>query len=264
MHTKYICLFFLAIVITSCVGNKRIVYLQNDDLKNNDEIIKDSVLRAYELSFEDYTIQPQDILMVEFNSLTDEEYDIFEDFSNNFGGGGGGAGLLSLRGELVNPAGYINFPLLGNIYVKGKTIFEIQDELQNKAALYVEDPAVKVRLLNFRFTLLGEVNGENTITTQNTRITFMEALSLGGGLSELADRKNVKVIRQRGDKAEIFYVNLLNEEFIASDKFYVYQNDIIVVPPLPQRPVRRYYGQNLGLLVTTVSAILLFYNIFIQ
>jgi len=257
--------FFLFILLFSaCVGNKRLVYLQNDDLKDRDEIVKDSVLRAYELSFKDYTIQPQDVLSVQFKSLTEEEYDIFKDISVNLQGGGGGVGFLALQGELVNPEGYISFPLVGSVFVKGKTVFEIQDELQVMAAKYVEDPSVKVRLLNFRFTLLGEVNQEATVTSLNTRITFMEALSLAGGLSELADRANVKVIRQSGNKAEVFYVNLLEEDFLESDKFYVYQNDIIIVPPLPQRPIRRYYGQNLGLLVSSVSAVLLLYSIFNQ
>ena len=136
------------------------------------------------------------------------------------------------------------------------TIFEVQDTLQSIAEQYVEDPVVKVRLLNYRFTVLGEVNGESVITTQNTRVTFMEAIGMAGGLSELANRSNVKVIRQKGDEAEVFYVNLLEEEFLESEKFYVYQNDIIIVPPLQQRPIRRYYSQNLSLLLSSVSAVL--------
>jgi polysaccharide export outer membrane protein len=100
------------------------------------------------------------------------------------------------------------------------------------------------------------VNGESVVTTQNTRVTFMEAIGMAGGLTELADRATVKVVRQKGDKAEIFYIDLLDEDFIASEEFYVYQNDIIIVPPLRQRPIRRYYSQNLSLLLSSVSAVL--------
>ncbi len=259
-------LFFLLIVVimASCVGNKRLVYLQKDDLHK--DMRTDTVLRDYDLYYQDYRIQPQDVLSVQFQSLTEEDYDIFSDFGFGGGGigGGGGAGLLALRGELVDPQGTISFPIVGKIKVQGMTVFEVQDTLQAIAVEYVEDPIVKVRLLNYRFTILGEVNQETVVTTQNTRTTFMEAIGMAGGLGELADRSNVKVIRQKGNTAEVFYVNLLEEDFLASEKFYVYQNDIVIVPPLEQRPIRRYYGQNLGLLLSSVSAILLVINILNQ
>lgn len=230
------------------------MYLQNDDLHENQP--KDTVLREYDLTYHDYKIQPQDILSVQFKSITDEDFDIFSDFGLGGGNIGGGGAILALRGELVDPQGQIGFPVVGKIKVQGMTVFEVQDTLQSIASQYVEDPVVKVRLLNYRFTVLGEVNGESVITTQNTRVTFMEAIGMAGGLTELASRDNVKVIRQKGDKAEVFYVNLLEEEFLESEKFYVYQNDIIIVPPLQQRPIRRYYSQNLSLLLSSVSAVL--------
>ncbi|MBK6264823.1 polysaccharide biosynthesis/export family protein [Marivirga sp. S37H4] len=256
---KIFLFFFVAFLFSACVGNKRLVYLQKDDLHKKHPT--DTVLREYPLFFDDYRIQPQDILSVQFKSLTDETYDIFKDFGMGNVGGGGAAGLIGLRGELVDPQGEIVFPVVGKVRVQGMTVFEVQDTLQSIASNYVEDPVVKVRLLNFRFSILGEVNGEGSVSTQNTRTTFMEAIAMAGGLSELADRRNVKIIRQKGNTAEVFYVDLLEEDFLSSDKFYVYQNDIIIVPPLQQRPIRRYYGQNLGLLLSSVSAILLIANI---
>ncbi|SMG15189.1 polysaccharide export outer membrane protein [Marivirga sericea] len=256
MLIRNITLFVLvAVLFASCVGNKRLVYLQKDDLYEDQP--KETVLREYDLTYRDYKIQPQDILSVRFKSLTEEDFDIFSDFG--MGGGnmaGGGQGMIGLMGELVDPQGQIGFPVVGKVKVQGMTIFEVQDTLQSIAEQYVEDPTVKVRLLNYRFTVLGEVNGEKIVTTQNTRITFMEAIGMAGGLTELASRDNVKVIRQKGDTAEIFYINLLEEDFIESEKFYVYQNDIIIVPPLRQRPIRRYYSQNLSLLLSSVSAVL--------
>jgi polysaccharide export outer membrane protein len=256
MSNRNIVLFTLCMLLLgSCVGNKRIVYLQDDDLKK--DVPKEEVVREYDLQFENYRIQPQDILSVQFKSLTEEEFDVFKDFGMGGGmaGGGGGGGMLALLGELVDPQGMISFPLVGKIEVQGKTVFEIQDTLQSIAAQYIEDPVVKVRLLNYRFTVLGEVNGESVVTTQNTRTTFMEAIGMAGGLAELADRSKVKVIRQKGNQAEVFYIDLLDEDFINSEKFFVYQNDIIIVPPLKQRPIRKYYGQNLGLLLSSVSAV---------
>lgn len=242
-------------LVFSCVPNKKLVYLQNDDLHQS--MPKDSIISYYELDYENYTIQPHDILSVQFQSTTEDEFDFIKEFgTGGMAGGGGAANMLSLRGELVDMEGNIEFPVIGSINVQGLTVFEIQSKLQELVALYVEDPVVKVRLLNYRVSVLGEVQGESVIRTQNTRTTFMEAIALAGGLTEMADRENVKVIRQKGDQAEVFYINLLQEEFLESDKFYIYQNDIVIVPPLRQRPFRRYYAQNLSLLLSSISAVL--------
>jgi polysaccharide export outer membrane protein len=121
----------------------------------------------------------------------------------------------------------LEYPVLGKIKVAGLTLFQAKDSIQARAARYVADVVVGVRMLNFRFTVLGEVNGEQTVVSFNTRLTMMEAIGLSGGFGELADRSLVKVVRQNENTTEIYYLDLLKEEFIESPHYYVQQNDII-------------------------------------
>jgi polysaccharide export outer membrane protein len=228
---------------------------------NKDNLVKDSVLRTYDLNINEYRIQPLDILNIRIESLTEQEFDFMSKLYPVQQMGGGGGLTLLINGFLVDNAGEIEFPVVGKIRFTGLTVFEAQERLQEVFSIFLKNPVARVRLLNFRFTLLGEVNAENQVVSTNTRVTLMEAIGLGGGLTDLADRSNVKVIRQNGSQAEVFYVDLLSEELLNTDHYYVQQNDIIVVPALKQRPFRTYWGENIALIVSTLSLVLLVLNL---
>ena len=248
-------LLLVLALLASCVPNKKVLYLQKGDVNKN-IVEKDTVVRKREMVINEYKIQPLDMLNIQFETLSEDNnaFDFLDKLAPQAMGGGGQGNVLALNGIFVNPEGYVAYPVLGKIKVAGLTIFEAEREIGKIAAQYVPDVVVRVRMLNFRFTIMGEViAGERVLIANNPRLTIMEAIGLAGGLSDLADRSNVKIVRQKGEVAEIVYVNLLEEEFIESPYFYVQQNDVIIVPPLKQRPFRRYFVQNLGILSTTIS-----------
>jgi polysaccharide biosynthesis/export protein len=257
-------LIVILLLTNSCVVNKKVQYLQKDDVNiKSDETLKDSILRTYELSNFEYKLQPEDILSVRFYSLTPEEYDFFSIKSggsssyNQFQNGA--AGLVN--GYLVDETGAIEFPVVGKVIISGLTIFEAQNKILRVAKQYLKEPVIEIRLLNFRFTLLGEVNREGTIGSLNNRITLLEAIGLAGGFTDYADKSNIKIIRQGKGKAGVYYLNLLNENFINSQYYYMNQNDVIIVPPLKQRPYQIYFGKNLALVISSISLLLIVLNL---
>jgi len=243
------------------VTRKKILYLQKEgDLDKKHP--SDSITREYDLVDFNYKIQTNDIISVRYQSLTAKEFDIMvqQSQSNNINNNiGSNIGAL-LIGELVDEEGEIPIPVIGKVKVAGMTIFQAQDTIQKLADKYLESPIVKVRLLNYRATILGEVLKEGTITFGNNRVTMMEAIAMIG-LGELADRSHVKLIRQTGSKTEIHYINLLEEDFLRSPYYYVYQNDVIIVPPLKQRTYRKYFGQNAALILSVISLFLVTYSL---
>ncbi|MBL7853070.1 MAG: polysaccharide biosynthesis/export family protein [Cyclobacteriaceae bacterium] len=263
MAQNLILLVFAAALLSSCVTNKKYVYLQKDDV-NVKDLPKDSLMRTYDLPDYEYRIQPEDILSVRFESLTPQEYDIFNrnmmmQQQQNMNLAQGGALLI---GELVDPNGEIVYPVIGKVKVAGYTVYEIQERLQQLADQYLESPVVKVRLINFRFTILGEANREGTVVLQNNRVSYVEAIGLAGGLKDLADKRNIKLIRQINGKTEVRYLNLLDENMVNKPEYFVYQNDILIVPALRQRPYRQYFGQNLSLVLSSLSLLLITISLF--
>ena len=166
-----------------------------------------------------------------------------------------------MYGYLIDAEGNIEFAVVGKVKLAGLSIYEAEKKIQEIAEQYIEEPVARVRLLNYRFTVLGEVETEKTINSYNNRISILEAIGLAGGIGELADRSNVKVIRQYENEASVHYVDLLNEGLLDSPFYYIHQNDVIIVPPLKQRPFRIYFGQNLGLIISSLSLIILTLNL---
>ena len=252
----------LVLLLSSCVTNKKIQYLQKDDVNVKQGVIpKDSILRTYPLDDFEYHLQPEDILSVQFFSLTPDEYNFFT-LKQTQGISSGGnlfqnpASTL-VNGYLIDENGEVEFPVVGMVKVEGLTIFEAQNHISEIADQYLESPIVEVRLLNFRFTLLGEVKREGVYNNFNNRINLLEAIGLSGGFTDLADKSNVKIIRQNGRIAEVYYLDLLSEEFLQSPQYYVNQLDVIVVPPLKQRPYQVYFGKNLALFISSLSLLLI-------
>ena len=244
----------LIMLVASCVTNRKYQMMQKGDV-NKQNMPSDSVMREYSMETFNYKIQTNDLISVRFESLSAKEYDFLS--SQTQQGNNAIIGGALLLGDLVDEHGQIPFPVVGKVKVAGFTIFEIQDNLQAIAEKYLDSPIVKVRLLNYRATFLGEVKQEGVVAINNNRVTVLEAIGMAGGLTDLADKTSIKLIRQKGDHTEVVYLNLQDEDFINSPYYYVYQNDVLVVPALRQRPFRKYFGENLSLLISSLALLII-------
>jgi polysaccharide export outer membrane protein len=260
MRRYFLPLLLLSVLASSCVPNRKYVYMQKEDLTKKD-VPLDTTVRQYNIQLRDIRVQPSDVLYIRFSSLSPEEFDFLSapqgTQTNNVS-----PQSAMLIGELVSPAGEINYPVIGTVKVGGLTVFEIQQKLQALANQFLESPKVTVRIVNFRVTVLGEVKREGQVPLSNNRASIMEVIGLAGGVGDLADRARVKLIRQdENGVVTVQYINLLDENLVKSPYYFARQNDIIVVPPLKQRPFRTYFGPNLALVVSTVSVLLLAFNL---
>lgn len=258
-----ICIIF-AILTSACVSNKQVQYLQHNDV-NVDAVVVDSVMRIKEYVTTEYKIRPHDILSIQFKSLTNNEYAFLEEpvAAGNQMVSDNNAGAL-LAGELVNELGMVNIPVIGNVKISNLTILQAQEKLQQLANSYFENIIVKVKMLNFRFTILGEVQQEGTIASYNSKVSILEGIGLAGGISDLANRSQIKIVRDTEGVIEVGYVNLLDENMVTSPFYYLRSNDVIIVPPLKQRPFRKYANQNFSIILSSISTLLLITNLLIN
>lgn len=251
---RYLSFLLLLGIIASCVPVRKQTYLQErpGELRNYP---KDTVIKSLHVEEYEYTLQPGDIISVRISSLTPEEYDFFR----QAGSTGGGTQDPLLGGYLIEPDGTIELPVVGPVAVRNLSLQQAREKIHQAVNGYLKNPTVHVKLLNFNYTVLGEVSRQGTFTTFNPKYSIMEAVGNAGGLSEVADRANVKIVRRNGDQVDIAFVDLLDDNLIESPYYYLKPNDLIVVRPLPVKTFNNFAARNITLTISLLSTLTLFY-----
>ena len=140
---------------------------------------------------------------------------------------------LAEKGYRVDADGNIVFPILGKINVEGKSIKEVSELIESmiEEGNYIKDPEVSIEFLNFKYTVLGAVNGKGTYTVDGDRVTILEAIAKAGDVTSAARLDKVAVIRMVDGKQQIFYNDLRTADIFMSPTYYLQQNDIVYVEP---------------------------------
>lgn len=93
------------------------------------------------------------------------------------------------------------------------------------------DPIVTARFLNFRVTVLGEVNRPGVVYAPNEQISILEAIGQAGDLTIYGLRDNIILIRQEGPDKLVKRLSLNSSALLQSPYFFLKSNDVIYVEP---------------------------------
>jgi polysaccharide biosynthesis/export protein len=103
----------------------------------------------------------------------------------------------------VDASGRISLPLIGAIEVAGKTLEQVEKDIERAyAATYLQSPDVTVFMkesFGQRLTIDGEVRKAG-IYPSNTRSSLIDVVAQAGGLTEIADANKVFVFRDYGSR----------------------------------------------------------------
>ena len=161
-----------------------------------------------------------------------------------------------LDGFKVNENGKINLPLVGEVEVLGLTLNQASVFIQRELSKSIIDPIVNLNFLNFRFTILGEVNNPGTFSVYNPKINLIQALGLAGDITITGKRDNIKLMREVGGTMTTSIIDITNSDFMSSDVFYLEKDDIIYIEPTLTRITNSGYIGPLGSIATFMSLLL--------
>jgi polysaccharide export outer membrane protein len=234
----------VAITLSSCSRQRNLVYFS--DLKGTNGNTS-QVLDAGEP-----TILKNDILGITVNSTSPESNLLFASVPSNPTING----VYEREGYRVSSGGIIKFPVLGQVKLEGLTIGQAQALMETELSKYVKNAIVNIKFMNFRVTVIGEVNHPSTFTVTNEKINLLEALGLAGDMTPYGKRENVLLIREVDGTRMMERVNLNSKEVLNSPYFYLKQNDVIYVEPDKAKSVEVSNNNRLmPLVVAAISAV---------
>lgn len=161
------------------------------------------------------------------------------------------------KGFLVNAQGCVILPHIGSVRLKGLTISQAIQKLTKLYKKYIKNPYVTVELLNQRVFVLGEVKKVSVIPISNETMTIFEVLARSGGLTDFADRKNIKILRNINGKYRLTSVDLTNYLSLSlPQNIILKRNDVVYVPPRSIKAVNvgiKQVKPILDIISTTIS-----------
>jgi len=215
----------VSILFSSCIPQRKIKILQ-DRQELGDEITAGE---------RKYTLKPGDILYVRVMTTNTEMNELF-----NIGetrrpymttSADVGDAQMYIYGYNINKEGNIQLPVIGVIRVAGHTIEEAYQRIHESAKEYLLDATLSVRLVNFKVTVLGEVNRPGTYTIYDDEFTVIDAIGVAGDMTDYGNRR-VHIIRKTDQGRQFIRLDIADREAATSGFYYLQPNDVVYVEPM--------------------------------
>ena len=242
------------LLLPACTSHKKLLYLSDLDTT--------SIQQFFDVRRPDYYIQTQDILYINISTLDPEINELLNPGSRQFSSLFSNDPNRYIHGYTVNDSGFISLPILGSLYIYGHTVDEITGMLYDRAKVYLKDPNINVRLLSFKFTVIGEVNSPGTYTNFNNQLTVLEAIGIAGDITDYGNRSKVLVVRPTKSGTFTYRINVQDTKLLQSEGYFLLPNDLVIVEPIKSKTFRLNMP-TITLFLATITTLILVLN-FIQ
>ena len=219
---------FLLITLFSCKPKENMVYMESDRVLAEQQV-KQAVFEGSHLQSGDLL----DIKVTAFDEFAVRPFNLhsMNQVSNPGEIPPGQVAQTAPQGYLIDNEGYLFFPVLGKIFVKGMTMAQLRADLEQRLLTYLSDPLVSIRQLNFNVTVLGEVKKPGQYTSASDKVTLLQALGMAGDMTDYGDRTKVKLVRNENGVDQTFTIDFTDKNITSSPYYYMQQNDVLYVEP---------------------------------
>jgi polysaccharide biosynthesis/export protein len=224
-------ILMMTLQLTSCLTTRHTNYLQAP--KNFISAYKDT------FSYQDYQLKEGDRLYIQVYSLDEKTNALFNGSGNSgsqamMGNGGGSGDNLDLYTNLIKSNGCIDFPIVGEINLLGKTIRQSKVIIEDAIKPILKINSVDVHMIGRTFSIIGSGKSGKFIFPRE-KVNIYQALAMAGDIGQFADRSKVKILRvtEKGNLIKAFdirSVDIINSEF-----YYLEPDDVIFFQPMNEQ-----------------------------
>lgn len=193
-----------------------------------------------ELNNIEYKIDINDQLT--FQLYTNNGFRLIDMFSDVSGGSienqrfmQNGSGQSSQNGSLylIRQDSLVEFPIIGDINVVGKSVKQAELYLENKLSEFYVDPFIVLGVSTKRiFLFSGSSGGEaSVVNLRYNNMTLFEVLATAGGISNTNSSKRIKIIRKTNEGIKIFNADLSTIDGINQGNMIMQSHDIVYITP---------------------------------
>lgn len=130
----------------------------------------------------------------------------------------------------VRPDGKISIKLVGDVQAEGRTVKDINAEIQQRLKEFIPEPYVttQMRTVNsMKVYVLGRVTAPGAFNI-GSNVTLLQALALSKGFTPWAKKNKIVLVRGiSGKRVKINYTKVVKGK---QDNYILYPGDTIVVP----------------------------------
>lgn len=255
MNPRFTLILFtlLSGLLYSCSSTKDLTYLQDME-----EL---STISGQPAEAPDYRLKANDNLYISIQSGNQEVLALFNSSSGSQSGttmNYSNPADQYIYGYLIAKDSTITLPVVGKIAVAGLTLAEAQSRVQLKTNEYLKGALAKVKMLNYKITLLGEFKSPGVYYNYNPNISVLEAVALAGGLTDYSKLSRLLVVRKTPDGTKSYRIDLTNKNVFAHPAYYLQPNDIVYAEPTKTKTLQ----VNTPVIALTISSISLLLAIF--
>ena len=134
----------------------------------------------------------------------------------------------------VLPDGKIQFPLIGEVVVGGKTIAGLEKELKERIGAFVPDPNLYLMVQGTNSMvvyIIGEINSPGRFGL-NANINVLQALAMAGGFNQWAKKNKIKILRETTGKT--LFLDFVYDDVIEGknldQNISLKRGDIVLIP----------------------------------
>ena len=230
------------------------------------QLNKDTSLVSQASLPEALKIKSNDVLSIQVSSLNtelDEKFNALAKFGANEMNGNG-----FLSGHEVDAQGKIRLHFLGDVFVAGKTRYQLAKQLETDLQPYLKDPIVKINFLNKKITVMGEVGTPKIISLKDEYLHILDALVVSGDLKDDAVINDVILIRDSAQNKIVKHINLEDQSMLTSEWSILQPDDVLYIKKditiRTKEERKRSLQQTFSLIVSVVTFLAIIFNSLIK